>query len=120
MSLPTCKINTITGVVPGLGLDGVWLAMELVYVKYVSKQALIKYLLLVYLGTRSGKICGIKSDVISGGELAAVRDNLKHLTNTNLERRILWFKENCPYSYKEGYRELEEGSTSILYKYPVE
>jgi hypothetical protein len=94
--------------------------MELVYVKYVSKQALTKYLLLVYLGTRSGKICGIKSDVISGGELAAVRDNLKHLTNTNLERRILWFKENCPYSYKEGYRELEEGSTSILYKYPVE
>lgn len=79
-----------------------------------------KYLLLVYLGTRSGKICGIKSDVISGGELAAVRASMKHLINTNLERRILWFKENCPISYKEGYRELDDGATSILYKYPIE
>lgn len=94
--------------------------MELIYVKYVTKQAVTKYLLLVYLGTRSGKVCGIKSDLIGGSELTAVRDNLKHLMNANLERRILWFKENCPLSYKEGYRELEEGSTNILYKYPIE
>jgi len=91
--------------------------MQLLQLYYNAKGKTPKYLLLLYLGQKDRKLIGIQSDKITGDEFAIVRKNLAKLNDMSLTNAVYWFKQHCPNSYKNGYREIKLDNVASVNKH---
>lgn len=93
--------------------------MELLHIHYHGKKRQHKYLLLLYLGQRPDKICGIVTDIISDKEKEAILKNKKILKGWPLDKCIEWLKTHAKGAYDKGYREIYNYNTTILKRYEL-
>jgi hypothetical protein len=91
---------------------------ELLYILYSSKNP--KYLLLLPLGYRNGKLCALKTANVPKGEINKLRSSVKVLANLSLDQKLSWIKGHCPVAYKKAYRELDQSLFSIISKHPMD
>lgn len=89
--------------------------MELLYLNYKNST---KYILLLYLGERHGKHCGLTNESISSSEAKLIKENYDLLAAMSIEERIGWCKQNCAL-FKQGYREIYTTNTAIINKYEL-
>lgn len=92
--------------------------MKLLNIHYHAKGKTPKYLLLLYLGQRNEKICGIETYHINDKEMAEIVRNSDVLSKLSLDRKIFWIKNNCPFGYK-GYKEINSLNITILGEYNI-
>ncbi len=85
--------------------------MELMYIRYVPKNA--TYLLLD-LGKRNSKICGLLSEKVNDGERQRILSSTKVLDALSLPRKLQWLRDHCPQAFKTAYREIKVANAQIL------
>jgi len=93
--------------------------MELFYVLYRPYGKRPKYILLLPLGSRSGKLCAVATSGVPNGEITRIRSNRERLATLSLERKLEWLKHHCPTAYKNGYREIYDSNYTIVSRYPI-
>jgi hypothetical protein len=77
--------------------------MELHYIKYLPDG---RHFLMLYLGEREGRRCGIVNDAISDVERIAIRANSRRLAPLSLEAKLEWIRSHTPHAYRKGYKEI--------------
>lgn len=90
--------------------------MELVYVKYTPKD---RNILLVELGSRNNKICGLLAEKVSDGERAKILSARTILDALSVDRKIQWLKDHCPVAYKTAYREIHNSNAQIISRHTM-
>lgn len=84
--------------------------MYIIHFKYLGKE----YIVLV-LGKYNGKICGLRSDLLSQES----KDKLKsNLPKKSLKSKVSWIKKNIP-EVMGAYRTFEINKIQLLGKYEV-
>jgi len=89
--------------------------MDLIYLNYKNQ----KYILLLLLGERNNKYCGIISDMIGNSEREKIIQRSHELSRLSLDRKIEWFRSHCPISFKSGFREIYTKNAIIINRYQV-
>lgn len=90
--------------------------MELVYLRYTKDGRLI---LLLELGSRNNKICGLLSEKVPDHERAKITKARTLLDALSLPRKLQWLKEHCPVTYKTAYREVSNSNAEILSRHAI-
>jgi len=93
--------------------------MELVYIRYSAVGKKQKYLLLLYIGERNGKLCGIVTDRVSEADRKKILANIEVLRAFTVSERINWLRTYCHSSYSSGYREIHLGNTTKVSTHPI-
>lgn len=90
--------------------------MELVYVRYIPKDTKV---LLVELGSRNNKICGLLAEKVTDAERSKIASARTILDAMSLERKLQWIRDHCPASYKIAYREILSSNAQILSRHTM-
>jgi hypothetical protein len=91
--------------------------MELHYIKYLPDG---RHFLMLYLGERNGKRCGIINEAISDRERITIRANSRRLSQLSLEARLEWIRSHIPNAYRKGYKEILLANSKVAKTYEVE
>jgi len=91
--------------------------MELYYILYQGK--VNKYLLILPLGNRKGKLCAIDTAKCYKNEISIIRSRMDELSALSLEDRIDWIRRFAPSGYKEGYREISDSNFIVVSKHGI-
>jgi hypothetical protein len=90
--------------------------MELVYVRYIPKDSKA---LLLELGTRNNKLCGLLADKVPDSERAKITSSRTILDALSVDRKILWLKDHCPISYRTAYREMHNHNAQVISRHTI-
>lgn len=93
--------------------------MELLYILYKPANKQSKYLLLLPLGHRNGKLCGIETTKVTAGEVNRINANKARLSVLSLERKIEWIRNHCPHAYRHGFREIFDKNYKIISRHDM-
>lgn len=93
--------------------------MELLHIHYHAKGKTLRYLLLLYLGQRSDKICGIVTESIGDPEKQKIVENKERLSHLSFDRQLEWIRANCPTAYRNGYREIFNSNITIVERHSI-
>jgi hypothetical protein len=88
--------------------------MELIYLLYKAVGKPARYILLLNLGERDGKICGLLTDAVSDGERENIMSQANRLAGLSLERKIEWLRTHIPHAFRAGYRQIHKHNTQII------
>lgn len=94
------------------------MVIHLIWAQYVVKNVR-QYSLFAILGSQGGKYYALKSSKMAPDEVELIRKNMEMLTTLSLDDKIVWVKNQCPLSYKNGFRTLFESNTTVLATYPI-
>lgn len=89
--------------------------MNLLYLRYKDG----RLFLLLELGERNGKYCGITTEAVSDGDRARVMQQAPRLAGLSLERRIEWLRTHCPVAFRNGYREIHKANGTVVSRHPI-
>ena len=89
--------------------------MQLLHLKYKDG----RLFLLLSIGERNGKCCGIISQNVTDRDRSKIIDKLAYLSKASLVDRLKWLKTNCPSSLKKGYREIHTANITIIGTYQI-
>jgi len=92
--------------------------MKLLWICYDSKKGL-RYLLLMHIGSRENKYCGLETALVPDHETQTIRSSIKELNNLSLDKRIQWIRERCPIGFKKAYKELFINNSRIYNEYEI-
>lgn len=90
--------------------------MNLVYVRYIPKDTKV---LLVELGSRNNKLCGLLAEKVSDGERARIVKSQTILDALSVDRKLQWLRDHCPVAYKAAYREIHNANAQILSRHTM-
>lgn len=90
--------------------------MDLVFIRYIPKNTNV---LLVELGAKNGKICGLLTNKTPDNERTKIVTAKNLLDGLNLTKKLAWIKKYCPVAYKLAYREIKSNNAIILSKYKM-
>ncbi len=90
--------------------------MELLYLRYIPDN---RCFLLLDLGQRNNKICGLLSEKVPDSELKKILGAKQVLIGWTLDRRLQWLKEHCPRSYSGAYREVLNRNAQVISRHAV-
>lgn len=90
--------------------------MELVYLRYTKDG---RFVLLLELGNRNSKICGLLVEKVPDHERAKIVAARTVLDAFSLTRKLQWLKEHSPVTYKMAYREISNSNAEILSRHPI-
>jgi len=91
--------------------------MELYYILYGPKGVKPKYYLLFYVGTKNNKLIGIDSAKVPSSEKQALKSS--NFASLSLEKRLRWLKDNCPVSYKYGFKQINNANYKVVSKHRI-
>jgi putative cell wall-binding protein len=92
--------------------------MELFWIYYQGNKG-SRYILILYLGDKETKYCGLEAQFIVEADNKIIRSSIAELHKLSLGKKLLWIKEKCPESYKNAYKELKKDNSTIIKKYPI-
>ena len=92
--------------------------MELFWVYYQGSKS-TKYILLLHLGDKDGKHCGLDTKFITEADNKIIYSFITELHNLSLGKKLSWIKEKLPKSYKHAYKKLNKNNSTIIEKYPI-
>lgn len=90
--------------------------MDLVYVRYIPKDTKV---LLVDLGSRNNKLCGLLAEKVSDGERARIMSARTILDALSVDRKLQWLRDHCPVAYKAAYREIHNSNAQVLSRHTM-
>ncbi len=90
--------------------------MDLVFVRYIPKDT---RMLLVDLGTRNNKLCGLVSEKVSDGERAKIMSARTILDAMSVDRKLQWLRDHCPIAYRTAYCEIHNGNAQVLSRHTM-
>lgn len=90
--------------------------MKLVLIRYKNS----KQLIVLKLGERSNKLCGILSESITNNERVIIQSVLTTLTAESLSNKINFIRKYCPQAYKTGYREFKLENTQVIEEHSLQ
>ena len=105
----------ILGFAASLGSE----TMELLHIHYHARGKQHKYLLLLYLGQRPGKTCGVVTEGVSESEKNTILKNKETLSEMSLDKCIEWLKAYSPTAYQGHYREIHNHNITIVNRYKI-
>lgn len=89
--------------------------MQLIHLRYKDN----RLFLLLLLGERNSKHCGIISQKITDSEREKIQNHMKYLEKVSLIDRLIWFKSYCPLALRNGYREISTTNATIIGTYQL-
>lgn len=89
--------------------------MEIASIQYKNE----KTILLLYLGQRSGKHCGILLNVISDSDRSEMVKKKTIINGLSFEDKLIYIKELAPTAFKIGYREIKLENGRIIEKHKI-
>jgi len=92
--------------------------MKLLWIYYNSEKGL-RYLLLLHIGSRKNKYCGLETALVPDQEIQTIRSSIEELNNLSLDKKIQWIKEKCPISFQKAYKELFIDNSTIYNEYEM-
>lgn len=90
--------------------------MELLWLYYRGMKN-SRYILLLYLGTRNHKMCGLDARKVKDRDR---RNIAKHLAGVSLEEALAWLRNNCQDTFRTAYRELVIDRAELISRYDVD
>jgi len=93
--------------------------MKLLWIYYSGGKSL-RYLLLLHIGSRKNKYCGLETALIPDQEIKIIRSSIKELDNLSLDKKIQWIKEKCPISFQKAYKELFIDDSTVYREYEMD
>lgn len=90
--------------------------MELIFVRYVPKDSKV---LLVELGNRNNKICGLLAEKVPDGERKKILSASTVLDAMSVDRKLGWLRDHCPVAYRTAYREIHLKNAQVLSKHTM-
>lgn len=90
--------------------------MDLVYIRYIPKDTRV---LLVDLGSRNNKLCGLLAEKVSDGERARILSARTILDALSVDRKLQWLRDHCPVAYKSAYREIHSSNAQVLSRHTM-
>lgn len=91
--------------------------MRLLWLHYTGTHS--RYILLLELGERDGKICGIETKVIDSNAKSKIRSAATTLAELPFDKRMTWIREYCPQAMG-GYKEILKHNAQIISTYPID
>jgi len=92
--------------------------MELLWIYHQGNKG-SRYILILYLGDKETKYCGLETQFIVEADNKIIRSSIAELHKLSLDKKLLWIKEKCPKSYKNAYKELKKDNSTIVEKYSI-
>jgi len=77
--------------------------MKLLWIYYSGGKSL-RYLLLLHIGSRKNKYCGLETALIPDQEIKIIRSSIKELDNLSLDKRYNGLKRNVQLAFKKHIR----------------
>jgi hypothetical protein len=93
--------------------------MKLLWIRYNGKKGL-RYVLLLYLGSKENKYCGLETALVPDQEIQFIRSSAEKFGNLSLDKKIQWVKEKCPISFQNAYKELFINNSTIYNEYEID
>lgn len=78
-----------------------------------------RYILLLELGRRDNKICGLETKHVRDGDRKKILSLRPMLNKLSLDKKLTWLKNNCP-NTMQAYKEIYESNISVISTHPIE
>lgn len=91
--------------------------MDLMWIKYSTKDKKLKHALFLALGEQAGKLHLLKTQELSPNEINNIRRHLPELRVKPLTGKVAWIRDNIPNGFRSGYRTLPKKKVHVLNRY---
>jgi len=63
-------------------------------------------------------LCLVTTNIPSN-EINSIRKAAEKIDNLSLDGKIRWIRNNCPYAYKHGYKEISHDNIKIVSEHKI-